>query len=69
VIAAILVIVPLGAALLGGALGDRFHRAVDQAGFAEPEPEFPPPSEHEPVAEAETEAMPDTEPETETPPR
>jgi hypothetical protein len=69
VIAAILVVVPLVAALIGGTLGDRFHRAVDQAGFAEAEPEFPPPDAHEPLPDAETEAMPDAEPETETPPR
>jgi hypothetical protein len=35
VIAAVLVVVPLIAALIGGVLGDRFHRAVDRAGTDE----------------------------------
>jgi hypothetical protein len=35
VIAPVLVVLPLLAALLGGVLGDRFHRAVDRAGTEE----------------------------------
>jgi nicotinamidase/pyrazinamidase len=37
VIAGILVVVPLLSALIGGVLGERFHRAVDQAAFEGPE--------------------------------
>jgi hypothetical protein len=39
VIAPVLVVVSLLGALIGGVLGDRFHRAVDRAGFEELEPE------------------------------
>jgi hypothetical protein len=38
VIAPILILVPLAMALIGGVLGDRFHRAVDRVGFEELEP-------------------------------
>jgi hypothetical protein len=42
VIAPVLVLVPLIAALIGGVLGDRFHRAVDRAGVQPLEPELVP---------------------------
>jgi hypothetical protein len=42
VIAPVLVVVPLFAALIGGVLGDRFHRAVDRAGTEEFEAVRPP---------------------------
>jgi hypothetical protein len=52
-IAGVLLLVPLGAALIGGALGDRFHRAVDRAGFVDSEPEeVAPLYEDEPETEA-----------------
>jgi apolipoprotein N-acyltransferase len=59
VIAAVLVVVPLLAALIGGVLGDRFHRAVDRAGTEEFEA-VPPPhpkreSNDEPEADTEVE--------------
>lgn len=38
VLLAALVVIPLASAILGGVLGERFHRAVDRAGFTEPEP-------------------------------
>lgn len=64
VIAPVLVVVPLIAALIGGVLGDRFHRAVDRAGTDEfervpgPDPEDEP-EETQPQSEVdgETEAM------------
>src|SRR5918996_1035383 len=69
-IAPVLVAVPLLAALIGGVLGDRFHRAVDRAGFEElerepaeeaatEEPEEP---ETEVQAEEEAESAPPTDP-------
>jgi hypothetical protein len=79
VIAPVLVAVPLIAALIGGVLGDRFHRAVDQVGTDEferlPGPEqevesaeHPPDSEIEPETEAMTdEEHPARERESETP--
>jgi hypothetical protein len=62
VIAPVLVVIPLIAAIVGGVLGDRFHRAVDRAGTEEfeavpgPDPESeseeaPPETESEPEAE------------------
>jgi hypothetical protein len=57
VIAPVLVVVPLFAALVGGVLGDRFHRAVDRAGTEEFEA-VPPPA---PKGEREDEPEPDTE--------
>jgi hypothetical protein len=45
VIAPVLVVLPLLAALLGGVLGDRFHRAVDRAGTEEFEAVPPPQAE------------------------
>jgi hypothetical protein len=67
-ILAVAVLVPLVFALLGGVLGERFHRAVDRAGFDGVEdtyeddaveyPEEPP--------EAETEVDPDADEETAT---
>jgi hypothetical protein len=45
VIAPVLVVLPLLAALLGGVLGDRFHRAVDRAGTEEFEAVPPPQTE------------------------
>lgn len=50
--AAVAILVPLVFSLIGGVLGERFHRAVDRAGF-------------EPATEAVAE--PDREPEAETP--
>jgi hypothetical protein len=66
---AVAALVPLLFALIGGVLGERFHRAVDRAGFEEvaPEPEVEPEPDYE--SEAETRPQPDaeadTEPETE----
>jgi apolipoprotein N-acyltransferase len=57
VIAPVLVVVPLLAALIGGVLGDRFHRAVDRAGTEEFEA-VPPSS---PNGEPEDEPEPETE--------
>ena len=57
VIGPVLVLVPLIAALVGGVLGDRFHRAVDRAGTEEFE------AVSGPAQEAESEDQP--EPETE----
>jgi hypothetical protein len=57
VIAPVLVVVPLLAALIGGVLGDRFHRAVDRAGTEEFEA-VPPPH---PRGESEDEPETDTE--------
>lgn len=62
VIAPVLVVVPLVAALVGGLLGDRFHRAVDRAGteefeaVASPDPA----GESDDQLESDTEAEPDT---------
>ena len=66
VIAAVLAVIPLVAALIGGRLGDSFHRAVDRAGFVEPEADgdAPPLFEDEPM----TESDPDLDPETEVTP-
>jgi hypothetical protein len=67
-IAAVLALVPLVSAIIGGVIGERFHRAVDRAALdqtdAEAEPEAP--TEFEP--EAETEVERDTEVEAETEP-
>jgi hypothetical protein len=49
-LAAVAVLVPLTFALIGGVLGERFHRAVDRVGF-EPEPEPVPDEEFEPEPE------------------
>jgi hypothetical protein len=61
VIAPILVVVPLLAALAGGVLGDRFHRAVDRAGTEEfeavPRPEPDDRSEVDTAAEPEAETQ------------
>ena len=51
-------VVALAFALLGGVLGERFHRAVDRAGIEVPEPE----PEPEPDTEAETEVDADDQP-------
>jgi hypothetical protein len=79
VIAPVLVAVPLIAALIGGVLGDRFHRAVDRVGTDEfervPGPEQEAESQQrrpDDEVEAETEAMtvgeqPTRERESETP--
>jgi hypothetical protein len=56
ILAAVAALVPLIFALLGGVLGERFHREVDRVGL-EPEPE--------PELEAEPEPEPDIEPDTE----
>jgi hypothetical protein len=68
VIAPVLVVVPLIAALVGGVLGDRFHRAVDRAGTDEferlpgPDPGGEPgEGQPEGEGEAETEAITDEE--------
>src|SRR6266513_1761574 len=72
VLFAVAVLVPLVFAVLGGLLGERFHRAVDRAGFeAVPEPEVMPASDpetqtdREPETEAEQEPDVEQEPETE----
>jgi hypothetical protein len=68
VIAPVLVVVPLLAALVGGVLGDRFHRAVDRAGTEEFEAVPPPEPRTEPEdkPDSEPEDEPDTESEAET---
>ena len=62
VIAPVLVVVPLVAALVGGLLGDRFHRAVDRAGTEEfeavPRPDAE--GESDDLLESDPEAEPDT---------
>jgi hypothetical protein len=57
VIAPVLLLVPLLAALAGGMLGDRFHRAIDRIGTDEFEqvPDTEPDPEPEPETETETE--------------
>jgi hypothetical protein len=70
---AIVALVPLLSAIVGGVLGERFHRAVDRAGILEPEPPGeaePPPEEaesppEEPQAEIEAAPAPEAEAETE----
>jgi len=52
-------LVPLAFAIVGGVLGDRFHRAVDRAGFEQ----APAPAEVEPETEPEPETEVDPEPE------
>ncbi|HEY6637612.1 MAG TPA: hypothetical protein VIZ61_08010 [Solirubrobacterales bacterium] len=64
VIAPVLVVVPLLATLVGGVLGDRFHRAVDRAGTEEFEAVPPPHPERE--SEDEPESNSETETETKT---
>jgi hypothetical protein len=63
VIAPVLVVVPLVAALVGGLLGDRFHRAVDRAGTEEFEavPRLDPAGDSDDQPESDTEAEPETE--------
>jgi hypothetical protein len=56
VIAAVLALVPLLAAIAGGVLGERFHRAVDEAAFEPVEPEPEAEREGDPQPEPETEA-------------
>jgi hypothetical protein len=58
-------LVPLLFAVLGGIVGERFHRAVDRAGL-EPEPE--PEADPEPEPEPEREPEPETEVDEETEP-
>jgi hypothetical protein len=58
---AIVALVALGSAIVGGILGERFHRAVDEAGLAF-EPAEPRP---EPEEDAEPEPEPADEPEAE----
>jgi hypothetical protein len=55
VLVAVAVVVPLLFAILGGVLGERFHRAVDRVGY-EPEPE--------PELDRDPEPDEDSEPET-----
>ena len=62
VIALLLVVVPLVAALVGGLLGDRFHRAVDRAGTEE----FEAVPRVDPAGESDDQLDSDTEAETET---
>jgi hypothetical protein len=57
ILAAVAVLVPLIFAVIGGVLGERFHRAVDRAGL-EPEPELDAAPEREDGSE------PDREPDT-----
>lgn len=66
VTAAVLLVVPLLSALIGGVVGERFHRAVDRVAVEEPELEPEHEWEAETEAQAETEA--ETEPEAETKP-
>jgi hypothetical protein len=61
VIAPVLVILPLLAALVGGVLGDRFHRAVDRAGTEEFEAVPPPEPRDEPEDEPDTESEAETQ--------
>ena len=61
VIAPVLVVIPLLAALAGGVLGDRFHRAVDRAGTEEFEAVTPPKRRAEPEEEPEIDSDPETE--------
>jgi hypothetical protein len=62
VIAPVLVVVPLIAALIGGVVGDRFHRAVDRAGTDEFERVPAPDAEDEPdTGQTEREAGAETE--------
>jgi hypothetical protein len=62
VIAPVLVVVPLVAALVGGVLGDRFHRAVDRAGTEEFEAVPRPDPKGESEDQAESASDPETEP-------
>jgi hypothetical protein len=62
VIAPVLVLVPLIAALIGGVLGDRFHRAVDRAGFEKPEEPDGRGDEDDAESETQAQAESDTEP-------
>ena len=66
-IAAILVVVPLVFAVLGGVLGERFHRAVDNAAFEEPEPEPEPEPETEVPTQPEAQTEARTQPEADQP--
>jgi hypothetical protein len=66
VIVAVLLVVPLLSALIGGVVGERFHRAVDRVAVEEPELEPEPERETETEAEAEQELQPEAEPEPET---
>jgi hypothetical protein len=54
VIAGIAVLVPLVFAILGGILGERFHRAVDRVGYEEAEAEPEPDADQEPETEVAT---------------
>jgi hypothetical protein len=65
VIAPVLVLLPLAAGLIGGVLGDHFHRAVDRAGFDELEPEPAAETETDPETSPDARGEPDTEPMTE----
>jgi hypothetical protein len=62
-IAAVLALVPLVSAIVGGVIGERFHRAVDRAALDQTEPEAE--TEVDLDTEAETEVDPDTEAELE----
>jgi hypothetical protein len=68
VIAPVLVLVPLLAALIGGVLGDRFHRAVDRAGTEEFEAAPRPDPRGEPEADAEVDEGPTAEQQEDTEP-
>jgi hypothetical protein len=65
-ILAVAVLVPLIFAILGGVLGERFHRAVDRAGFEGVAPEDELPEEAEGVPEADTEVSPEPDDEAAT---
>jgi hypothetical protein len=65
-IGAVLLVVPLLSALIGGVVGERFHRAVDQVAVEEPELEPEPEWEPETEAETEPELQPEAQSERET---
>jgi hypothetical protein len=67
VLAAVAALVPLIFAVIGGMVGERFHRAVDRVGFeSEPQPE--PDGDPEPDEEAEVDEQRTAEQEEETEP-
>jgi hypothetical protein len=61
VLVAVAIAVPLVFAVLGGMVGERFHRAVDRVGLP-PEPAVEPESESEPEPEEETQKEDEKEP-------
>jgi hypothetical protein len=67
-ILAVAALVPLVSAMVGGVLGERFHRAVDRAGFEQPPAEAEAETEVEPEPETEVAPEPETEAEEEDQP-